>query len=303
MFDVIIIGAGPTGLTAAIYATRRMMKTLVISKDIGGQIIWTSEIENYPGIKLIKGTNLVTDIYEQAKSLGAKIRIAEVSQIIRQDDGNFVIQANQEKYESKTVIIAMGLMPKVLSLPNEREFVGRGISYCANCDAPLFKGKTVAVIGGGNAALDAAEVLSKIARNVYLVYHKSKFKGFEILIDEVKNKENVKVILESDIIEISGKQKLEKIKVVNHTDQTMRWLEVDGLFVEIGHQPKTDLVADLVERDGKGQIIVDLCCRTSLEGMFAAGDVTQIEFKQIVIGCGQGAVAALSAYKYLQGKK
>src|SRR3989338_2633773 len=181
MFDVIIIGAGPTGLTAAIYATRRMMKTFVISKDIGGQIIWTSEIENYPGIKLIKGTNLVTDIYEQAKSLGAKIRIAEVSQIIRQDDGNFVIQANQEKYESKTVIIAMGLMPKVLSLPNEREFVGRGISYCANCDAPLFKGKTVAVIGGGNAALDAAEVLSKIARNVYLVYHKSKFKGFEIL--------------------------------------------------------------------------------------------------------------------------
>lgn len=303
MFDTIIIGAGPTGLTAAIYTSRRMMKTLVISKNIGGQIIWTSEIENYPGIKAIKGPNLANNMREQAKGFGVGIREEEVKKIIKQDNSNFMVQTNKGKYETKTIIIAMGLAPKSLNLPNEKELIGRGISYCANCDGLFFKDKTVAVVGGGNAALDAAGVMSKIAGQVYLIYRKPKFKGFEILADRVKNKKNIKIMMDSEIIGILGKEKLEKIKVASRINQAVKELKVDGLFVEIGYEPETDLVADLVKRDSKGQVIVDLSGRTSLDGMFAAGDVTQSEFKQIVIGCGQGAVAALSAYKYLQTKK
>lgn len=303
MFDTIIIGAGPTGLTAAIYASRRMMKTLVISKNIGGQIIWTSEIENYPGIKLTKGPGLANSILEQAKSFGVEIKIEEVNKITKQADGNFAVETDKGKYDAKTVIIAMGLVPKSLNLPNEKKLIGQGISYCANCDGLFFKGKTVAVVGGGNAALDAAGVMSKIASQVYLIYRKSKLSGFEILVAKVQDQNNIKIILDSEVTEISGKKKLEKIKIINKIDQTTKELEVAGLFVEIGHEPETDLVADLVKRDSKGQVVVDLSGRTSLAGMFAAGDVTQSEFKQIVIGCGQGAVAALSAYKYLQNKK
>jgi len=303
MFDIIIIGAGPTGLTAAIYASRRMMKTLVVSKNVGGQIIWTSEIENYPGVKSIKGPSLVNIMHEQAKSFGVEIRSEQVNKISQQTDGNFVVETNKGKHNAKTVIIAMGLAPKSLNLPNEKELIGQGISYCANCDGLFFKGKIVAVVGGGNAALDAASVMSKIASQVYLIYRQSELKGFEILVARVRGKENVSIILDSEITEILGKEKLEKIKVINKTDQTIKELDVDGLFVEIGHEAKTDLVADLVERDSKGQVVVDLSGKTSLDGLFAAGDVTQNEFKQIVVGCGQGAVAALSAYKYLQNKK
>lgn len=303
MFDTIIIGAGPTGLTAAIYASRRMMKTLVISKNIGGQVIWTSEIENYPGIKSIKGLNLANNMSEQAKSFGVEIRSEEVSKITKQEDDSFIVNTSKGKYDAKTIIIAMGLAPKMLNLPNEKALVGQGISYCANCDGLFFKGKAVAVVGGGNAALDAAAVMSKIASQVYLIYRKAELKGFEILAAKVKDKENIEIILNSEISEIIGKDKLEKIKIINKIAQTSKELKVAGLFVEIGHEPETDLVADLVKRDSKGQVIVDLSGRTSLAGMFAAGDVTQSEFKQIIIGCGQGAVAALSAYKYLQNKK
>jgi thioredoxin-disulfide reductase len=302
MFDIIIIGAGPSGLTAAIYASRRMLKTLVISKNLGGQMIWTSEIENYPGVKSAKGVELVNILQEQARGFGVEIRLEEVRKIQKPVDGNFLISTNKAEYRAKTIIVAMGQDSKSLGLPKEKELVGRGISYCANCDGQFFKGKTVAVVGGGNAALDAAEVMSKIAKQVYLIYRRVKLAGFEILVARVKEKGNIKILLNSEIKEIIGQQKLEKIEVVNKIDRTTQELAVDGLFVEIGHEPKTDLLAGLVERDSRGQIVVDANGQTSLPGMFAAGDVTTSEFKQIVIGCGQGATAALSAYKYLQGK-
>ena len=302
MFDVIIIGAGPTGLTAAIYASRRMMKALVISKNIGGQVLWSSEIKNYPGIEFVRGPELILKMKQQAKDLGVEVLAGEVEKVSKQTDGSFLVKTGKAEYQTKTVIIAIGLEPKQLRLDQEKKFTGRGISYCANCDGPLFKGKTVAVLGGGNAALDAAEVMSKIAAKVYLIYHKSKFKGFEKIVEEMKNKENVELSLNSKIVKISGQQKLEKITVQNLISQSEKELTVDGLFIEIGHKPKTEALAELVERDSLGQIVVDLNCRTSQPGVFAAGDVTQTEYKQIVIGCGQGAVAALSAYKYLQEK-
>ena len=303
MFDTIIIGSGPTGMTAAIYASRRMMKTMVISKNIGGQVIWASEIKNYPGIGTIGGVELITKMSQQVKDLGVEIKIDEVKKINKNGDGSFLVEAGKNSYSAKTIIITMGLAPKQLNLPNEVELTGRGISYCANCDGPLFKGKNVAVVGGGNAALDAAEVMSKIANKIYLIYRKPQLKAFESLILAVKNKSNVKILLSSEISQIIGEEKLEKLKIINNVSQKSRELNIDGLFIEIGHEPKTDLVANLVKRDTLGQIVVDLSGKTSCDGVFAAGDVTPSEFKQIIVGCGQGAVAALSAYKYLQLKK
>jgi len=302
MLDTIIIGAGPTGLAAAIYAARRMMKTLVISKNIGGQVIWTSDIKNYPGVEPTRGLDLINKMDQQAKDLGIDIKIGTVDKISKNEDGDFLVETNKDSYLAKTIIIAMGLEPRHLNLDKEKELTGRGISYCANCDGPLFRGKTVAVVGGGNAALDAAEVMSKIASQVYLIYRQSKLKAFEVLIKAVENKSNVEIMLNSEISEIIGDGKLEKLKIVSNISQKIRELKVDGLFIEIGHEPKTEAVADLVKRDTLGQVVVDLSGKTSCEGVFAAGDVTPIEFKQIVVGCGQGAVAALSAYKYLQFK-
>ncbi len=300
MFDTIIIGSGPTGMTAAIYASRRMMKVMVISKNIGGQVIWASDIKNYPGIEYVTGVDLINKMSQQVKDLGVEIKVDEVKKISKNVDGSYLIETGKNSYSAKTIIIAMGLAPKQLNLPNEVELTGRGISYCANCDGPLFKGKKVAVAGGGNAALDAAEVMSKIASQVYLIYRKPQLKAFESLIAAVKDKSNVEVILDSEISKIIGEEKLEKLEVIANISKISRTIEVEGLFVEIGHEPKTDLVADLVKRDTLGQIIVDLSGKTSQDGIFAAGDVTPSEFKQIIVGCGQGAVAALSAYKYLQ---
>jgi len=303
MYDIIIIGAGPTGLTAAIYAARRMMKTLVISKNIGGQMVWASEIANYPGVKTIGAIELVQNMSQQVKDFGVGIKIDEVKKIDKNTDGSFKIDGKKQSYLTKTIVLAMGLAPKQLGLARENQLVGKGISYCANCDGPLFKGKPVAVVGGGNAALDAAEVLSKIASQVYLIYHKPKFKGFESLVAWVEARKNIIIMLASDVVEIIGEQKLERLKIENKIDRTVKEIKVDGFFIEIGHTPKTEWLANLVERDEKDQIIVDLSAQTSQAGVFAAGDVTPGEFKQIIIGCSQGAVAALSAYKYLQEKK
>jgi thioredoxin-disulfide reductase len=303
MFDTIIIGAGPTGMSAAVYSTRRMMKTLLISKNIGGQVIWASEIKNYPGIDFISGVGLINKMKQQVKDLGADIKIDEIKLINKKDDGTFLVKTDKDSYSAKTIIIAMGLAPRQLKLDKEKELTGRGISYCATCDGPLFKGKDVAVIGGGNSALDAAEVMSKIANKVYLICNESKLRAFESLVSTVKSKDNVEIILNSEPSEIIGETRLEKIKVISKIDQTIRELIVGGLFIEIGHEPKTEMLSDLVKRDNLGQVITDLSGKTSCDGVFAAGDVTQNEFKQIIIGCGQGAAAALSAYKYLQAKK
>jgi NADH-dependent peroxiredoxin subunit F len=303
MFDTIIIGAGPTGLTAAIYTARRMMKTLIISKNIGGQTVWASEIMNYPAIESIKGPELINKMLGQVKNFGVELKSDEVNKITKQDDGNYVVHTDNDKFKAKTVIIAMGLSPKCLKLPNEKELTGKGISYCATCDGPFFKNKIVAVVGGGNAALDAALVMSAIAKQVYLIYRKTQFKGFEIMVEKVKKIANIKIMLENEVCGLVGTKKLEKIQITNLVNKEITELKVDGLFIEIGHEPKTNAAAELVERDSKGQILVDLSCQTSQAGIFAAGDVTQGEFKQIIIGCGQGAIAALSAYKYLHTKE
>jgi len=303
IYDIIIVGAGPAGLTAGIYAARREMKTLVIGKEVGGQMIWASEIENYPGFKSINSYDLVMKMQEQVKALGVEIKTTEIKKIDKNEEG-FTLYTNKEEYKTKTVIMALGLSPRRLAIPGEAELAHKGVSYCANCDGPFYKSKVIAVAGGGNSALDAAEVLSKIGKQVYLIHRRDEFRAFEVLIEDVKERDNIELLLDTEIKEIIGKDRVEKIKVVNNKTQEEKEIAVDGVFVEVGRIANTDLVADLVERDKKDQIIVDENQNTKTPGLFAAGDVTnKSNFKQITIAMGEATIAALAAYQYLQLKR
>jgi thioredoxin-disulfide reductase len=306
MYDTIIIGAGPAGMAAAIFAARREMKTLLIGAITGGQMAWAGEIENYPGFKSVKSWELIANFREQVILSGAEIKSEQVlkfEELTRGTDKIFIITTATSEYEARTVIIAMGLVPRKLGIQSENRYGGKGISYCANCDGPFYRGKAVAVVGGGNAALDAAEVMSKIGEKVYLIHRSKNFKAFETVLDKVKKRENVEILTDSEVKEIGGEGKIENIKVLNSLTGEEKMLEISGLFLEIGRIPNTDTIDGFVERDERGQIIVDELCRTSRAGVFAAGDVTQTRFKQITIAMGQGTIAALAAYQYLQRKE
>lgn len=299
IYDTIIVGLGPAGMSAGIYAARREMKTLIIGKTLGGQMVWASHIANYPGFKNISNVELIQKFKKHVEFLNVSIKEEKV-QKIQKSDNTFIIYTNKAKYISKTVIIAMGLMPKRLEIKGEEKLVGKGISYCANCDSPLYRNKDVAIVGGGNSALDAAELLTKIAKKVYLIHSLDEFRGFEALLKEIKKRVNIEIIYNSEPEEIGGKEKVEYIKIYNNKDKKTKKIVVAGVFIEVGRIAHTDLVKDLVKRNDKKQIIIDekCCCRT--QGIFAAGDVTTVPYKQISIAVGQGTIAALAAYEYLQ---
>ncbi|HBA37068.1 TPA: thioredoxin-disulfide reductase [Candidatus Falkowbacteria bacterium] len=303
MYDLIIIGAGPAGMTAGIFATRREMKTLIIGREVGGQLVWASEIENYPGFLTIDSLDLINKMKEQATTFGVELKEDEVQKIQKTEYNSFLVYTGREKFEAKTVVIAMGLSPRRLSIPGETELNGRGVSYCANCDGPLFRGKTIAVVGGGNSALDAAEMMSKIAKEVYLIHRSDSFKAFDVLVDEVKNRPNIKILMNTEVKSIGGEGKVEKIKIMDKQTSEEKDIVLDGVFVEVGRLASTELVAGLVERDAKQQIIITNKGETKTPGLFAAGDVTNCEFKQIPIAMGEATTAALSAYQYLQSKQ
>ncbi|MFZ4648554.1 MAG: NAD(P)/FAD-dependent oxidoreductase [Patescibacteria group bacterium] len=302
MYDTIIIGSGPTGMTSGIYAARREMKALIIGKEVGGQLVWAHEVENYPGFKKINAFDLIQSFKDQVLSFGVEMKDAEVKKIEKTEKNTFLVYFGSEVVEGRTIIIAMGLSPRRLAIQGEEELVGKGVSYCANCDGPFFKGKKVAVVGSGNSAFDAAEVLSKIASEVYLlVRSENSIKAFDALVKEVNSRENITVLLNSEIKEIIGESKVSKIICANIKENKSFEIELDGIFVEIGRIAHTDLVAEFVERTENGQIITNARCETKTPGMFAAGDVSSLsEFKQISIANGQATIAALSAYQYLQ---
>jgi thioredoxin-disulfide reductase len=300
IFDVIIVGGGAAAMSAAIYAARRQMKTLMIAKDLGGQMMWASVIENYPGYKSIAASELIEKFTEQVKELGVEIKLGEVKEIKKLAEENFEVATASEKFSAKTVIVAIGAAHRQLGVPGEKELGGRGVAYCANCDGPLFKNKTVAVVGGGNSALDSAGLLAKIASKVYLIHQFDAFQAFEHLEKRVREAANLEIILQSKVEAILGEKKVASIKVRNLTDNSSREIPVDGIFVEIGFEVRTDLVAGLVKTNEKKEIIVNEKFETSLPGMFAAGDCTSGPFKQIVISAGNGAISALSAYNYIQ---
>ncbi len=302
MYDTIIIGGGPAGLTAAIYAARREMKVLLISKHIGGQVIWASVIENYPAFKSISSSELIAKMEEQVRSLGVEIKIGEVRKIEKTDDV-FEITIGAEKIQGKTVITALGASHRHLNVSGEKELEGRGVAFCANCDGPLFRNKTVAVVGGGNSALDAAEVLSKIASKVYLIHQFAEFQAFEALVEKVKSKENIEIKLENKVERIIGEKKVEKIELKNQKDGTVSEIAVNGIFIEIGFEVATGLVKELVKLNERKEIIVDENGETSLPGLFAAGDCTTSSYKQISVAAGSGTIAALGAYRHIQMKE
>jgi len=256
------------------------------------------DVENYPGVDLIDGLSLMKKFADQASSFGARIKYGEAKEI-KKDPSGFLVKTDREDFKTRAVILAFGLTPTNLNVPGEQKFKGRGVSYCATCDGPLYKNKTVAVIGGGNSALDAAEYLAKLTGKVYLIHRRDQFKGEEIVVEKLKNNPKVEMVLSSEIIEIKGDQFVESIIVRDNGHKKTKELEVNGIFVEIGYSPKTDIVKDIIKLNEKGEIITDQDGNTSEAGIFACGDVTDCSYKQIVISAGEGAKAALQAYKYL----
>lgn len=300
MYDLIIIGGGPAGLTAAIYAARRAMKTLVLAKEFGGQAVYASKVENFPGLDLISGYELMEKIKTQAEHLGAEVKCAETVEIKKENGIFYVRDKEDNSYEGRSLILSFGAVPRKLGLPNEDKFKGNGISYCATCDAPFFKNKNVAVVGGGNAALDAALLLAKFAKQVYLIHRRDEFRAEEVRVNDAKKLPNVEMILNAEIKEIKGEKNVEGIAVGKVDSNERRDLEVSGIFVEIGHIVESEFISKMVTLDERGQIIVNSRNETNTAGVFAAGDATTVPYKQIVIAAGDGAKAALSAYAYLQ---
>ncbi len=314
MFDVIIIGAGPAGLSAAIYAARRALKTLVVAKDIGGQAILAPHVENFPGILGAAGIEITMKMREQAEKFGAGFKSDEARGVLKRKN-IFVVETNNFKEEAKAVILAFGLMPRRLEVPGEEKFKGRGVSYCAICDGPLYKNKTVAVVGGGNSAVDAALYLSKIAKKVYLIHRRGGFRAEEARVCKLKEAKNVELVLNAVVSEIAGEDYVSAVKVSDPpatsglprqagvNTKAEREIKLDGVFVEIGYITKVDWLKNLVRLNDRNEIITDKDCKTSEEGIFAAGDITDVSYKQIVISAGEGAKAALSAYRYLAAGK
>ncbi len=297
--DVLVIGAGPAGLSAAIYASRYKLETAIVSKEVGGAINEAHLVENYPGYKGT-GFEMMQHWQEHVESFGLKIIEEEVSRIVIKDN-LFVSKAGSHEILSKTVIFAAGMQRRKLNIPGEAEFLGRGVSYCATCDAAFFRDKNVAVIGGNDSAAMAADLLSRYAKKVYLVYRKDKLRAEPIWVERVENNVKVEIITNSNVSELKGTKMLEKAILDNG-----KALEIDGIFIEIGSVPSLALTSPLgVEADDRGYIKVGPDQSTSVKGFYAAGDITTGSngFRQVVTAAAEGAVAAQSAYKFLTGKK
>ena len=293
MYDIIIVGAGPAGLTSAIYARRAMKSVLVLETlSYGGQIINTLSIENYPALPNVSGFDFATNLYNQAKELGADVRFEKVLEI---NDGSLKkVVTSKESYECKSVIIATGCDNRKLGLDLEEELTGRGISYCATCDGNFYKGKIVAVVGGGNTALEDALYLSDIASKVYLIHRREEFRGEETTLNLLKKKENVEFILNCNVTKLIGNEKLEKIVINNDKE-----IDVSGLFIAIGKIPLNDGFKKLINLSDDGYVLATEDCHTNVPGIFVAGDVRKKDLRQLVTATSDGAVAASEAIKYI----
>ncbi len=300
MYDVIVIGGGAAGLTSAIYTCRKRLKTLLVTLDVGGQTNLTEHIENYPGYTQKSGPGLMKTFEEQAKGFGTEFVFGKASKLEKKEKSFLLTLTNGEKYEAKTIILAYGKVPRTLGIPGEEKYLGRGVSTCATCDVPLFKRKNVAVIGGGNSAIEAAELATKFANKIYLVHRRDVFRADEITVEKVKKSPRVEMVLFNVPAEIRGDKFLRHLIVEDVNTKERRTLDVDGVFVEIGYIIDTDFVKHLVSINKEREIIVNDVGETSCPGIFACGDVTQVPYKQTVIAAGEGAKAGLSAYAYLQ---
>ncbi|MBW2990968.1 FAD-dependent oxidoreductase [Candidatus Woesearchaeota archaeon] len=303
MYDIIIIGAGFAGFSAAIYSARYNLKTLVIAREPGGAINIASEVENYPGFKKISGLELMKHFEEQAKSFGAELVVDEVEGVIKQEK-SFKVETRQKKeFEAKTVILAMGTQRRKLEVLGAKEFEGKGVHYCATCDGAFYRDKVVAVIGGSNSAAHSALLLARFAKKVYIIYRREKLRSEPILIKQIKETKNIEIIYKNNVIEVKGDKFVNKA-VLDNEYKKSKELALDGIFVEIGSVPSSAIAKELgVKLTQSREIIVNEHCETNIKGVCAAGDVTNTVLKQGIVAASQGAIAASSAYGYITGKK
>ena len=286
-YDLAIIGGGPAGLTAGIYAARKKVPALMLTGDIGGQMLWTSGIENYPGYNVIQGRELVEKFKAQVQQFPISVAL-----------GQKVTKIGAEHF-SRALLLSTGKRYKSLGVPGEKELIGKGVAFCATCDAPLFQDKVAAVVGGGNSALTSANDLLKYASKVYIVNIAPDMQGDAVLLEPLKKSDKVEFLMNTTVLAIHGKDKVESITLSNNTNNQQQTTNVAGVFVEIGLIPNSEPFHGFVDLNERGEIVVDCACRTSRPGVFAAGDVTTVPQKQIIIAAGEGAKAALSAFDWL----
>lgn len=297
MYDSIIIGAGPAGLTSAIYLRRANKKVLVLeAKGCGGQIANADKVENYPGIAEISGYELAENLYRQAKNMGAEIKFETVNAV----QSDKTVETSGGIYHGKTVIISNGAAKRKLNLNKESDFIGRGISYCATCDGNFFRGKTVAVVGGGNSALEDALYLSDLANKVYVIHQFDEFNAEEKYREDLSKKSNVSFLMESVVTAINGKDKLETITVSGKNAEKKK-LNIDGLFIAIGQEPKNQMFSNVVDLNEAGYIQCENGVYTKTDGIFAAGDTCEKELRQLTTAVSDGSLAATAALKNMKG--
>lgn len=296
MYDIIIIGAGPSGMSAALYALRANKKVLLLEKEcFGGQIINASNIENYPALPNVSGYDFATNLYNQIKSLGVILKYEEVLEITDKKE----VITTKDTYKGKNIIIATGLKKRKLNLENEDKLLGSGISYCATCDGNFYKNKNVAVVGGGNTALEDALYLSNIASKVYLIHRRDNFRGEKKLISEVKEKNNIELILNSNITKIIGEDNLNSIEITDNRNNISK-LEIDGLFIAIGNIPDNNRFKNIIDLDENGYIIANANLKTKTDNIYVAGDTRVKTLRQLVTATSDGAIAVTEIIKEME---
>ena len=296
MYDIIIIGAGPAGLTAALYALRANKKVLILeARSYGGQIVNAYKIENYPGIPEISGFDYATTLYNQVKALGADFKFETALRI--DEDKTVVTKSNT--YNAKAIILATGSENRKLKIKDEEKYTGRGVSYCATCDGNFYKNKIVAVVGGGNTALEDSVYLSNLVSKLYLIHRKDEFKGEEKYVEELKEKDNIEFISNSNVVKLNGTDKLTSI-VVEDNDGNQKELEVDGLFIAIGREPKNEIFSNIIDLDEYGYIKYTDDVHTNVNGIYVAGDAKVKNLRQLTTAVSDGAIAATTAIREME---
>lgn len=299
MVDVLVIGAGPAGLNAALYAARKELSVKVVTTDMGGQMLLTNEIENYLGFPSISGFELADKMEAHVKQYPVEFVYAGVKSLVKEADGTFTAHLDDgSELHGKTCIVTAGKHSRTLDIPGEKEYTGRGVSYCATCDAPFYRKKTVAVVGGGDSAVQAAIELAKLCPTVYLLV-RSRIRAQEILVKRMKELDHVKVYVGYTPEVVKGEKKVNALIIKNKADGSMEELTVDGVFVEAGGIPNNSFLPSDVKVNSLGEIMTNKDGETNVEGLFAAGDVTDCRNKQVIIAAGEGAAAALAAHEYL----
>ncbi len=300
MYDLMIIGGGPAGLAASVYAARKKLETLLISVDIGGQVNWTLGVENYLGYQFIEGAELIDKFHSQVSQFPIDQKIGEkISRLGKINGGFEATSETGDKYQARAVILATGKRPRRLNVPGETELTGRGVTYCAICDGPVFSGQRVSVVGGGNSALEAALDMVKIAEHVDLV-SLTPLTGDQVLVEKLGVAKNLSIFTEYQTEKIEGQDFVEGMQIKDLKSDQSKRLDVTGIFIEIGLVPNSDSVSGLLELNRWGEVPISCSCETAITGLYAAGDVTDVPEKQIVVAAGEGAKAALQAHRYLQ---